>query len=277
MPPARPIALGLALVLIAPSAWSDTAPRSRIRIAYDVPKQAAALEIHRDLKARRVLEGLRDIVGMVRLPMPLTLRLSECDGEINAWYAPETRSVTVCYEYVQDLRARAPAEATPAGITRHEAIIGPLAQVFLHEAGHALFHLLDVPVLGREEDAADQLAALIVLRLRPVQARQIIKGSAFLFASYAADEKPDTAFLADHHGLSAQRLYNLLCLAYGSDKRAFAYLVERDELPKERAESCTAEYGQAVFAMDRLFHRHLRGGRMSREGVRRGFRWARER
>ena len=129
-------------------------------------------------------------------------------------------------------------------------------------------------MLGREEDAADQLAALILLRLRPAQARPIIDGNAFLFTSYAAEEKADRAVLADDHSLMYQRLYNLLCLAYGSNKRAFGYLVERGDLPNERARTCGAEYDQAAFAMDRLFHRHLLGGRMARERVRRGFRWA---
>ena len=261
------------MILCASPARPVITHESRIRVLYQVPKAPEAQEIYREMRARRVLEGLQEIVSIVRLPRPLTLRLSECDGEINAWYAPETRSVTVCYEYIQDMRDRAPKATSPAGVTRHDAIVGPVAQVFLHETGHALFHLLDVPVLGREEDAADQFAALVLLRLRPAQARQIIDGSAFLFASYGAEEKPEKDSFADDHGLFYQRLYNLLCLAYGSDKRAFGYLVERGDLPKERAEKCSGRVrpggpcdGQAVPSSSR-------GGRMERERVRRGFRW----
>src|SRR4051794_27138683 len=274
MPWAPRIVLGLVLVLRAGPAWAGAAQESRIRIVYDVPREAAAQEIYREMKARRGLEGLRDIGSIVLVPQPPTPRLSQCDGEINAWYAPKTRSVTVCYEYIQDVRDRAPKDRSPSGVTRQEAIVGPVAQVFLHETSHALFYLLDVPVLGREEDAADQLAALVLLRLKPAQARQIINGSAFLFASYGAEEKSEKEDLADNHGLFQQRLYNLLCLAYGSDKRAFGYLVDRGDLPKERAENCAAEYDQAAIAVDRLLRRHLRGGHMERERVRRGFRWA---
>jgi hypothetical protein len=35
--------------------------------------------------------------------------------------------------------------------------------MFLHETGHAVFDLLEVPVLGREEDAADLFSAYIML------------------------------------------------------------------------------------------------------------------
>ncbi|MER2266737.1 DUF4344 domain-containing metallopeptidase [Methylobacterium oxalidis] len=268
------LAAGLALALEAGPAWSGSARESRIRVLYELPKRPEALEIYREMRARRLLEGLREVVGIVRLPRSLTLRLAECGGEVNAWYAPETRSVTVCYEYIQDVKNRAPEETSRAGVTRREAIMGPLAQVFLHETGHALFHLLDLPILGREESAADQFAALLVLRLRSAQARQIVDGTAFLFTSYGTEETLETETLADDHGLARQRLYDLLCLAYGSDRRAFAYLVERGDLPRERAERCGAEYDQAAYALDRLFRRHLRGGRMERERVRRGFRWA---
>jgi hypothetical protein len=269
------LVLALAPILCVGPAWSGTAHGSRIRVLYQVPKAPEAQAIYREMRARRVLEGLRETLGIVRLPRPLTLRLAECHGDVNAWYAPETQSVTVCYEFIQEVQDRAPKDTSPAGVTRHEALVGPVAQVFLHETGHALFHLLDVPVLGREEDAADQFAALILLRLEPAQARQVINGSTYLFASYAAEEKPGQDDLADDHSLFQQRLYSLLCLAYGSDRRTFRYLVERGDLPKERARNCAAEYDQAAFAVGRLLRSHLRGGRVERERIRLGFRWAR--
>ena len=34
----------------------------------------------------------------------------------------------------------------------------------LHELGHALFHKYDIPLFGREEDAADQFAAYFMLQ-----------------------------------------------------------------------------------------------------------------
>ncbi|MFE1598778.1 DUF4344 domain-containing metallopeptidase [Methylobacterium sp. ID0610] len=264
------LAAVLASILCTAPGWAEGARESRIRIAYERPRDAQASEIHRALKARRLLEGVRAIVGGVRLPRSLTLRLGACAGEANAWYAPENRTVTVCYEYIQDLRQRAPPDA-PGG-ARQDAIVGPIVQVFLHETGHALFDLLAVPLLGREEDAADQFAALVLLQLPPAQARRVIDGSTHLFRSRAADEGIDEEMLADDHGLPLQRLYNLLCLAYGADRRAFAYLVDGGSLPRMRAQNCEAEYDQAAFAMGRLFRGHLPGGRMARAQIRRAFR-----
>ena len=34
----------------------------------------------------------------------------------------------------------------------------------LHETGHAIFYLLEIPIFGREEDAADAIASYVALQ-----------------------------------------------------------------------------------------------------------------
>ncbi|AWN51045.1 DUF4344 domain-containing metallopeptidase [Methylobacterium sp. 17Sr1-1] len=271
--------LGLAAFLAAltpagAATRRDASPRDApIRVAYDPPILATDVAIHRELKRRRVLEGLRTAIGGVRLPHPLTLRLSACGGAADAWYESRSRTVTVCYAYVLDVQARAPAEPSHAGVSRRDAIVGPIAQVFLHEVGHALFDILDVPLLGREEDAADQFAALVLLELPPAQARGAVEGIAHLLRSHASEESVEEVLLADDHGLALQRLYNLLCLAYGADRRTFGDLVESGALPQTRAGQCAAEYHQAAYSLGRLFQHHLRVGGGERTRIPRAFRW----
>ena len=113
----------------------------------------------------------------MRLPRALLLKVEGCDGESNAWYADD--AVTVCYEYLEDILQNAPKETTPAGVTRSDAIVGPTLEVFLHEVGHAVFDYLSVPVLGREEDAADQFAAYVLLQFAESDARRLIYGVAY--------------------------------------------------------------------------------------------------
>jgi len=62
---------------------------------------------------------------------------------------------------------------------------------------------------------------------------------------------------SDEHGTSAQRLYNLLCLAYGSDKEQFADVVQKGYLPEERAEICEDEYRQVDYAYRTLIAPHV--------------------
>ncbi|ARO57525.1 hypothetical protein B2G69_18175 [Methylorubrum zatmanii] len=251
------------------------APESgRIRVVYEAPKKAAYREIYDAMRQRRVLERVGAVVGLVRLPTHLTYRLKECAGELNAWYDPENRSVTLCYELIDSIVRTAPKTKSPAGVSRQEAIRGPVFQILLHESSHALFDLLGVPILGREEDAADQVASLILLHLSPADAHMVIDGSAYYFATAAKDEPADQGAFADVHGLSWQRFYNLACLAYGSDKRRYRAIRIKNYLPKERAEGCEEEYGQVAFAFQKLIIPHLRVRPKGGERLRRLFRSA---
>ena len=64
-----------------------------------------------------------------------------------------------------------PAKATPAGVMPIDAVEGPLFDSCLHEVSCAL---LRVAVLGREEDAADQVSSFIILELGKEEARTLI-------------------------------------------------------------------------------------------------------
>jgi len=222
----------------------------RIQISYVPPKNSAHETIFQLLKERRTLEKFKGLLSALRLPRALLLKVEGCDGESNAWYGDD--AVTVCYEYLEDFLRNAPKETPPAGVTRTDAIMGPILEVFLHEVGHAVFDYLSVPILGREEDAADQFAAYVLLQFAESDARRLIYGVAY---SYKIDaSKPSTRKnpFADEHGLPAQRFYNVLCMAYGADPKLFADLVDKGYLPRERAERCADEYEQVVKALNKL-------------------------
>ncbi|ACA16059.1 hypothetical protein M446_1558 [Methylobacterium sp. 4-46] len=231
---------------------------ARVVVSYVPPSDPAHRDIYRTARRQRVLERLADVIRLVRLPHRLTFRMQGCGGEPNAWYDPDNHSVTMCYEMVAGVVALAPRARSPAGVTRDQAIRGPVAQILMHETSHALFHLLRVPIFGREEDAADQLASLILLQLAPAPARDVVSGSGYFFAALGRQEPVDKGSFADVHGLSWQRFYNLACLAYGAHPRRYADIVTKGYLPKERAERCGEEAAQVSYAFERLIAPHLR-------------------
>src|SRR4029077_17781423 len=151
----------------------------------------------------------------------------------------------------------APKETTPGGVTRTDAIVGPILEVFLHELGHAVFHYLNVPVLGREEDAADQFAAYLLLQFAKLDARRLMLGVAYSYNIDASVPSTKKNPFADEHSLPAQRFYNVLCMAYGADPKLFADFVEKKYLPSERAGGCADEYEQVSFAMGKLIRPYV--------------------
>ncbi len=255
----RALSALLALSLAAASASAAPPPPGRtgqVRVEYAEPKDPAHRPLYDHLRQRKVLEVFAQVLGNVRLPTPLTLRFAGCDGESNAWYDADDHSVTFCYEFVADFEKAAPG-AAQHGISREEAIDGAVAYVMLHECAHALFALLEVPILGREEDAADHVAAYILLRAGKGVARRALSGAAWMYKHDAAARKLDESDFSDVHGLDVQRFYNVLCIAYGSDPGAYTGMVERGYLPKDRAEGCHDEYEQVGFAVRKLIAKSL--------------------
>jgi hypothetical protein len=222
----------------------------RIQFSYVPPKNPEHETVFRLLKERLVLEKFKQFLSPLRLPRILRLNLTGCDGDSNAWYEDDT--VTVCYEYIDEQLKNAPKETTSAGVTRAYAIIGPTVEVFLHEVGHAVFDYLKVPLFGREEDAADQFAAYLLLQFAKDDARRLIAGVAYAYHTEASVPSTKKNPFADEHGLPAQRFYNVLCTAYGADPKLFADLVANKYLPEERAEGCEGEYEQIKRAMTKL-------------------------
>ena len=114
-------------------------------------------------------------------------------------------------------------------MTRTDAIVGSLINVFFHEVTHALFDILQIPVLGPEEEAADTVSAILMLLISKEEARRmIIAGAAYI---YKDDLKSDVtlqlADFSDSHSTPQQRFFNLLCIAYGVNQEMFSELVKK--------------------------------------------------
>ena len=120
--------------------------------------------------------------------------------------------------------------------------------------------MLKIPVFGREEDAADQLAAFILLQFGKDAARRTLTGTAHFWGSMSVNQKLEHSDFADVHGVAAQRFYNVLCIAYGAERDLFNDFVQKGLLPKDRAANCEGEYRQIVRAYVELVAPHVDPG-----------------
>jgi len=265
------VASMLVATTMATTACSDS-QTTRAQISYEPPKDPEHGQIYEEFKRLRALEKLQEFLSPFRLPRTLTIMLAGCDGEADAFYGDD--EITICYEYIDALWKNMPAQTTPGGVAPIDTVFGPLFDTSLHEFAHALFDMLDLPVLGREEDAADQVAAYIYLQFGAAESRRLITGTAYAYATEAMRgelpssleevaeamkaERP-TSFgeFAGEHSTPAQRTYNVMCMAYGADRKVFGDFVEKGFLPRERAEFCHEEYEQVQDAFQALVGPHI--------------------
>lgn len=181
------------------------------------------------------------------VPRGIAVDVLECD-EPNAFYDPEQRRLRLCYGMVSLVSE---AFGDIESDREHTvATLGTTLFIFFHELGHALIHELDLPITGREEDAVDQLATLLLINGGPDGVQAARDGAAF-FARLAERRGGAGSFWGEH-SLEEQRFFNVLCWVYGSDPASHADLVKQGALPAARAERCPEEWARLQSAWSAL-------------------------
>ena len=239
---------------------------SKIQILYEEPKNPQFRPHYDKLRQRKVLETLQAFLSPLKLDKTLTIKTAECGGSP---YAPYRSGgpVTICYEYVDLVESCLPGEKGlkspqpfpdlfanlgrigPVLVTRAMAAEGPFVEQALHEAALGVFDLLEVPIWGRRDDAADFLAAYLMLQFGTDVARKTVYGTAYflnqldmLNRSHIMD---NADYLSGIHPTIRQRYYNILCIALGSDPIEFSTFIAVGrnptvvDLPLERLASCS--------------------------------------
>jgi len=221
------------------------AQSSQIEVAYVQPGNRNFQPIYDRVKNRKVLEELQQFLAPLRLPRKLTVKIDQC-GALSRPYRPQ-EPVTICYELIDQIEKVA-AKGDPK--MRQTMIAGAFIQVVVYQVAHAMFDILQVPVWGRAGDAADRLAALVMLQFGEDLALRTIRGST---AFFLASKKTWTgSAFADADSPEEQRYYNYLCIAFGGAPISFDFLVSGNEpvLPLPRARRCYWEYQQVRMAFN---------------------------
>jgi hypothetical protein len=252
--------LGLALMLslswqLAPctTVAAQDVQDSQVEIEYVTPRNPAFQSYYDELRRRKVLEELREFLSPIRFPRKVLVKTDGCGADTVPYESG--KPIVICYEYVARIVALAPEVATPAGITRENAIAGAFVQTVLHEVSFAVFDLLEVPVWGRRHDAADNLAAFVMLQFGKELAVRILTGATWFFE--ASNRTWTGSDFASATSPEEQRFYNYLCIAYGGDAPAFKDVVRDTLLKTRRAARCSEEYDKVAFAFQKNIFAHL--------------------
>lgn len=183
----------------------------------------------------------------------------EC-GVINAFYSQYDKSIILCYEYLADGDKYIEKAYRNENIATQAYLkTGIFLYVLLHEFGHAVIDIKSLPIVGGEEDAADRIATIILLeftKANPQFGKSLFVG----FLSHNWNNRADILnklfnsrnLYADEHPFNEQRVFNMVCLAYGYNPGLFADIAQAFKLPEARASRCPGEYIKADNAVKTL-------------------------
>ncbi len=113
-----------------------------------------------------------------------------------------------------------------------------------HEVAHLLIDKLALPVLGKEEDAADNIATWILLQKNTPEANLALEDAAVgwvltgqSYGDYFAGDDYASGYSPDRH-----RAMQIICLMVGADRTAFRSIASAYDIPSERQHTCLFDY-----------------------------------
>lgn len=190
----------------------------------------------------QVMEKLIGLVnGAVKFPRDIPVIMDKC-GQPNAFYSPEDGGkIKMCDEW-------APFSYDAFGRYKENKeevqrmTINTVIETFIHELGHCLIDQWKLPATGNQEDAADQLAAFVLIDEADDSSQIIMDAAEFWLILAVTRGELGRNNYADEHSLDQVRFYNFACLVFGSNPDKYVSLVEDYDLPLRRAVRCKDEY-----------------------------------
>lgn len=125
-------------------------------------------------------------------------------------------------------------------------LVGTAIDVMFHEAGHMVIDVYDIPMLGQEEDAADNFATLALLSMEDDYANAaLMQGIAgwYLMGAYLSEE--ELQFFGEHD-LSIQRASRKVCHLISSEPEDYGSLAQDLEMDEYTVEGCSYRFAQTL-------------------------------
>src|SRR5262249_16159247 len=129
---------------------------------------------------------------------------------------------------------------------------------------------MGLPVLGREEDAADSFATVALLNMgSEFSYGVLVQAAKGWFLSAERDQRKGSALaFYDEHGLDKQRAYQIVCLMVGSDPDRFKAIADLAKMPESRQDSCQGDYSNASWSWEKALARHRRAADQPKTNIR---------
>lgn len=213
----------------------------QFKVVYSPVKNPLYNEIRKEFVNTKAFEEIAIALNeLFIIPTDLTINVAEC-GQINAFYDPNAQQITLCYElmeYYQEIFA----DQFESEDEISQTVVGATLFTFFHELGHALIDVLELPTTGKEEDAVDELATVILALAGDEGEQSALAAAHWFLLEGSKPEGAENSPFWDEHSLDMQRFYGIVCLLYGSNQEKYASLVQEIELPESRAQRCESEY-----------------------------------
>ncbi|MFA0086881.1 DUF4344 domain-containing metallopeptidase [Vibrio sp. E150_011] len=206
-----------------------------------------------DKQAQQALQEseLDDLVSELsqsyfKFDQALTITYGADDGPL---YDPQQHQILIPYQfYIDSLNYFLKHKYEKKfGKPASQGAVDVMLHTLLHEIGHAYIADQRIPILGKEEDAVDNFAAVLMINYVEGGADAVISAAdMFSFESESRPEYYDISEYIGEHSFDLQRYFSALCLVYGSNPEQYPTLLDEVEQDyrDERKEVCVQTFMQ---------------------------------
>lgn len=252
--------LRLFLLMYSSFMMADVSAESRAFVSYLEPQSAEEVIIAKRLQAATDIPDVMEIINdNFRLESDLEFIFGAEDGPL---FDPEINKIWIPYGFLKEVKERfVAANYGASGVSADDATMDSLLHTLFHELAHALIFQYELPIVGKEEDAADALATVLLIRYFD-QGQELAISAADLFdleSEESEQELTNESFWGEH-SLDSQRYYSTLCHVYGSAPEKYESLLQESELSEDRAEDCIEEYEILLGSWMALLRPHMKDG-----------------
>jgi hypothetical protein len=238
---------------------ASTPGQGEVRATWQEPETEEDEVGYELLTASQTEDIAAGLAKSFELPNPLLIKGVNGFGG-GPFYSEEDNSITLPYGFaalILEVEASSDPEIEPEELGEQAGAINSF--ILAHEFAHALIANFELPVLGKEEDAADSIATALLLQV-PEGDGYAADAAAFWAYFSGRQEPPELAEYADVHSFDLQRAFSVLCWVAGSSEQAYEEVAESEALPPERLETCPEEYEQLEASIEQELKPHLKSG-----------------
>ena len=155
------IVLSIAAMFIGTAAAlaQDGMARGKVTVTNNPSLFLDTWQVMQDLK---VAQELQAFLAPLRLPRDLNIDIVDCGAKDVPFVSGQP--VKICNELIREIEETAKKISPNDQDDQARLIVGAFIQTALHKTAYGVLDVLQVPVWGHEYDAADRLAALIMVQ-----------------------------------------------------------------------------------------------------------------
>lgn len=229
--------------------------------AYQKPETPDYAVFYEEMRREHFLENVaQELNRVLDLPATVMLRMAECGHSTTRW-SPETRMVTICYEFLDAalvIAGQAQGQGGASSGKSEQLFSGAVTFALFNEVGQALVSLYNLPVPQGAERAGEEFAAITLAASE--QDGDPSAASALEFFETAL-RQPDSGFeYLETHDFTRARLEYIACLLYGNLPANHAQALARGLVTPERAPRCGEELLSVAKAWDGYLRDHPHAG-----------------